>query len=350
VQGVYEFDMGESVFAPNCVLRYFFCVGAMRSYPPGECTLVVAVDGAHLRNHFGGTLFTFVYRDANHKLSLLASGVASAENGENSAWMMMWFRRCFPQLSVVIQDEGTGLNSGDVISVLTGVDDELMAFAGAIAVQPVENVLMASCARHAENGIKKRHGKGAVPILYSLARARTADAVAAVLNSARSYSPKLFDELDAKKERLSVFFRIHLGMTGGIITQSHAESMNNAIQIAREAGPLRMVAILIDHAAALHAERGAEHAARIEPVPPLVQSAIRENIKANKNYRIHAWHVRTKDRLEATVGKKGGSAVRIFIARGSGATQFHCPCAHWDDLGYLCPRLNFLILAAVSEE
>jgi hypothetical protein len=221
----------------------------------------------------------------------LAFGVAPSENGEHSAWMFRQFRVCFPHVAIVMQDEGTGLNSLAALDALVGASPEMVESASQMGVDPVQDVYVANCVRHMEVHIKGRHGSDAIPIMYQLARARSLDAVNAALEDARKYSVALFGELDAKKERISLFYRLAAGlMSGGIITQSNAEAMNNAIQNARGKGCLGLVDALMGTMRRNHETEANAFALEKAFIPASVHQELLQSIRSSKKYRIETWH------------------------------------------------------------
>lgn len=243
MKGDYILEYKATNWAENSLSHWYISPSALQTYPPCGWAFLVTCDGTHFQNEFGGTAFLWVYRDVDKKLSILSFGAAPSENGEESAWMLHQFRNSFPSLAILLQDEGVGLNSHEALEELKGLKEGLCSIADAKGVEAVAEVFVALCARHGKTGVQKRHkGKGASNLLYQLARARTATEIESVLKLASDLSAPLHDELADKVEQYSISSRLDKGLPSrGAIVQSNSESMNNAIQQARQSGHLGFI-------------------------------------------------------------------------------------------------------------
>ncbi len=214
------------------------CMSGVFSYPPGGSGMLVTYDGSFLKNVFGGVLYSFVYRNANKELTILAFGVAgqAGERGGDSAWMMTNFRVCFPQLAVIIQDEGSGITSETAVTALQGVTLAMGESATNRSVSIRENVFLGLCFRHVVENIGKRHkGKEVFNIVKSVFMARTMESLSRALEVASRHSEALRAEQDSKKHFFSLYYRIEMGLLSrGVITQSNYESMNFSSVDARK--------------------------------------------------------------------------------------------------------------------
>ncbi len=318
------------------------------SYPPDCSGMLVTYDGSFLKNVFGGVLYLFVYRNANKELTALAFGVAgqAGERGEDSAWMMTNFRVCFPQLAIIVQDEGSGITSKTAVAALEGITLLMGDSAVKRGISIRENVFLGLCFRHVVENIGKRHkGKDVFNIVKCVFLARTMESLTRALEMATRHSEGLHAELESKKHLFALYYRLETGLLSrGVITQNNSESMNFSSVDARKRGPFSLIILLAARTIELHAERSRHYQDCQDAVPAAIAKDVQALIAGTKKYKMVTVHEATERVLRADIQKAGSSVVCVRIARESNSgTTITCPCRHWEDEGIPCSRAYFLI-------
>jgi len=255
-RGCYVLEASKAKWSDQCFHRCFISPSTVHRYGQIDPGLVVSFDACHRRTHIGGVYYLFVYRDAGGKLCLLAFGISQGESGDDAAFMWTHFRECFPNLQLVVQDEGSAINSVRALEALSGLTPSMRETADRRGVTAVENVFVGLCAKHLEKSVKQKHKKaGAASLLHRFAKARTEWEVAKVLSEASGISTDLEKDFRRLKPRLCLSDRLDVGVaSAGITTNSNAESLNNSIQEARGMGVLSGLRFLLCWMKEKHAE------------------------------------------------------------------------------------------------
>ena len=118
--GLYVLELSDvsSASYPLLPAEALACATMVRRYVffPSQCKIelnvsnkqIVCVDGAHCSSAFGGTLFSFVGTDCFDHLILLGWGWSPGhENSDDIEFYFAHFRQEYPELQIVISDEGT---------------------------------------------------------------------------------------------------------------------------------------------------------------------------------------------------------------------------------------------------
>lgn len=323
--------------------RFFISPSPCHNYCQGTATFLVTYDGSHLRNNFGGTLFVFVYRDAQHEISPLAWGVGRGETAGNSAWMMGHFRHCFPNLDVLMQDQGSGFWSDEALESLQAENEG------------EDHIFVAQCARHAgKKAAEKFKHKGVQDLVFKFAKQRTRVGVNGVLEEAKQKSQKLHDYLEARIDQLTLCRRIESGlMSGGIVLNNNAESMNYQVLGQRLMPPIQMIICLLEDMEQKHSAKATKWAQETNLIPPYVVEERHKSMEKQRNYKFANKgkpSIMTQTQLEGMIKKKNGKEERVFIELGEDGKlqKLCCPCRHFEDLGTPCARAFYLLKWATT--
>lgn len=342
--GVYVLEEQGTEYAMHVYRRYFAAFGStIRLFNlPGGLFLVVG-DGAHMKTEFGGVLLLAVTQDANAEIVILAHALVSSETADNAAWFYGLVRKTFPRMTVLLQDEGCGLNSKDVVAEMGAPSNEVRDAALKLGVTAARSVFMANCTRHAITAVQKAAPgvKGIGTLLTSLGYARTTEAVQAVLNQARDLGEKAHAAIAKRAQALSQSARLDLGLPlDGITTNQLAESGNSMLEAERYLGPTRLLLSVAAHESTKFTERQATSRSRQSPLTPRAEALVLENFRKRVNYQITGWITCTGQTLSATVGKTNGPTSVVTISRDgdTGRVSMRCPCRYFEEHGCGCGR------------
>lgn len=236
-----------------------------------------------------------------------------------------------------MQDEGSALNSNDVMSLLAGM-----------------NVHVANCCNHVwPNVVKAVPGvPGVQTLCRKLAKARTDTSVEDVLQEAAVAHVKLGQLLTARKESLSSASRLQKGYPlDGVTTNQLVESSAHMVMPMRYVGPVRALLAINRHQADMFATRNITSTTRLKAghaVTVHADDVAHANHAKRTQYKVECLSECTAYKLAGVVMKKGMDAVLCSVTRLIGTTGtmiYDCPCLYPQEYGQPCGRLISLMEA-----
>lgn len=210
--------------------RYFLSWGAAKQMISDTPLLyLLAVDGGHMKNAFGGTCLAAVIATANFRIFPAAWALVDSENEENCVCFFELVLNCFDGIEFVwMTDQGTALTCGAVAEILEKNDQ-----------------LQSLCAKHVIKTIELAKARGEISgslsgvreMIYRFARSRT-----------HEMGDKVLTEIDRKNHDVAVYLRERRDKIeaasfleqdwrrGGRITSQLVESFFNMVRPFRELG------------------------------------------------------------------------------------------------------------------
>jgi len=347
--GVYILEEQQTEYSAQTYRRYFAAFGSsIRIFHVGGGIYLVVGDGAHMKTEFGGILLLAVTQDANKEIVLLAHAVVSSETADNAAWFYNLVRVAYPKMSVLLQDEGTGLNSHDVLAVMGAPSQEVEEAARKLGVTAARSVFMANCSYHAIPAIQRAAPgvKGIGTVVNSLTYARTPEAVASAIAQARQLGEKAGEAIARRERALSQSARLAEGLPlDGVTTNQLAESANNMFEEERYKGPTRVLLSIAAHESAKFTERQAASRSHQFALTPPGAKLVLENKRKSTKYQLDGWITCTDMTLSASMRKTNGPTRVVTITRdpNSGLVTMQCPCLHFEEYGCGCGRCYKLL-------
>ena len=237
--GIYLLEEQETLYSAHTFRRCFMAESVYRRLlaASGATALLAVIDGGHMKIPFGGVLLIACMLDANNEAVVLASGIVQAETAEDCAWFAECFYAAHPSVKLVMQDEGTGLNSNLVRAVFGEPSEFVKGEAQKLGCALSSSVRVINCARHMEKPVQLSVGrmKGVGAAVLAAAGSRTEDWLAKVL---AKMPLSLREVLAPRLDAVSVCRRLKDGLpTDGVITNQPAESMLSTLSSARQHGP-----------------------------------------------------------------------------------------------------------------
>ena len=354
--GTYILETERTEWGSNCFRRMFISFGFVQNYQkvPGKIRFAT-LDACHMFCFFHGTMWLFVERDADHKLTVLAFGLSGSENASNAAWFIRIFRQHFPTIETLLTDQGTAFTSRDAQEAARGICQEMIDQAVKNGDKIVPDVLFAMCMHHYVPHLFKRiHVKDKKTLKYMkglvqrFAYETSTIAAEKLLEEARGLNPELGKELETIKHRFSCAYRVEIGRsTGRTVASSNAESANHMVEDVRTKGPSQMISTMNEITEHHEAERRENALKWQESGKQLVKWAtdyLWDQLAASAGMGTTMLTTLTMDTIAGIVQTKSMKTNRsVTLTRNTLTGKCVCDCRTWDDTGLLCAHAIALI-------
>lgn len=313
---------------------------------------LVAVDGGHIRNLFGGVVLAAVMPTANRRVFPSVFGWAQSEDETSVGWFTEVFYEIFPSTPIVwMNDQGSGLLSSTVTNV-----------------RALNGAFSALCAKHLwktlqvarNNSSNEITGslKGIEGLLYHFAAARTKDFAENVLKDIQKLNRSVAVYLRDRMDQISAFGALDDGFRrGGRITSQLAESFMNLSRTMRMQGHIGLVQGLHKYITdrwesekvAFVKYKAANNPLAVKSISPKMSAQyVKEVVPSADKYVVVKWISCTTRHLVGVVAKKDDltdtRVVEIHWADGLLVTK--CDCYLYEEYGWPCARALTLLRTA----
>jgi len=290
---------------------------------------VISVDGTWIKTQYAGVILTVCVMDGNHKLFPIGVGIFDIEN--TSSWSKFFeaMGRAHPRLLLptastkytMIHDRQKGL--------IKSHDQQL----------PYVN--QAHCVQHIQSNLKARGDRNIADLVYSVAKATSAEAYQIALNRCQDADPTA--DLDGYNYLLGthpekwarVLFPVR---RFGVVNSNSSEAFNSSICDARTLTHLRFLEDWVDNLATDVAGRKSIHETEAKATR-IFSAWLLQRLEKSKS-RGEGWSVSpTANKPLSAAVKETGSTRRTCMVDLRADCTTPCSCGYYEEYLYPCAHM-----------